>query len=149
VRPFSTEAIALLVGALALLPLQFQAAHAADAPALQLQDDEQRPLELARPAQRIVSLSPGATAMLFAAGAGDRYCLEYRLAASDRLGDIAIVPIGRCAGRRGRRLRSVRPDQRRRTIGIDAMDARRRRRGARSGPERSARPRFRRSSGRP
>src|SRR5450631_4396232 len=72
VRPFSTEAIALLVGALALLPLQLQAAHAADAPPLQLQDDEQRPLELARPAQRIVSLSPGATAMLFAAGAGDR-----------------------------------------------------------------------------
>jgi iron complex transport system substrate-binding protein len=72
VRPFSTEAIALLIGALALLPLQFRAAHTADAPTLQLQDDEQRPLELARPAQRIVSLSPGATAMLFAAGAGDR-----------------------------------------------------------------------------
>ncbi|HEY4972231.1 MAG TPA: ABC transporter substrate-binding protein, partial [Steroidobacteraceae bacterium] len=68
-RPSSTKAIALLLGALAL---PWQAAHSADAPTLQLQDDEQRPLTLARPAQRIVSLSPGATAMLFAAGAGDR-----------------------------------------------------------------------------
>ena len=42
----------------------------AGAPALQLRDDEQRLLDLARPAQRIVSLAPGATAMLFAAGAG-------------------------------------------------------------------------------
>jgi iron complex transport system substrate-binding protein len=39
---------------------------------LQLQDDERQVLDLARPAQRIVSLAPGATAMLFAAGAGDR-----------------------------------------------------------------------------
>jgi iron complex transport system substrate-binding protein len=80
VRRSSTEAIALLIGALALLvtllvtllmaPLP--AAHGAEAPALALQDDEQRPLDLARPAQRIVSLAPGATAMLFAAGAGAR-----------------------------------------------------------------------------
>jgi iron complex transport system substrate-binding protein len=35
-----------------------------------LRDDEGRPIALARPAQRIVSLAPGATAMLFAAGAG-------------------------------------------------------------------------------
>jgi iron complex transport system substrate-binding protein len=67
-----------MVGALALLiaplplPLPLPVAHGADAPALQLQDDEQRPLDLARPAQRIVSLAPGATAMLFAAGAGAR-----------------------------------------------------------------------------
>ncbi|HEY1725304.1 MAG TPA: helical backbone metal receptor [Steroidobacteraceae bacterium] len=40
--------------------------------ALQLQDDEQDTLELPGPAQRIVSLAPGATAMLFAAGAGDK-----------------------------------------------------------------------------
>ncbi len=39
---------------------------------LQLRDDEQQPIGLARPAQRIVSLAPGATAMLFAAGAGAR-----------------------------------------------------------------------------
>ncbi len=35
-------------------------------------DDDGRPVRLAVPATRIVSLSPGATAMLFAAGAGDR-----------------------------------------------------------------------------
>jgi iron complex transport system substrate-binding protein len=47
-------------------------AQAADVPALQLQDDDQHTLQLTQPAQRIVSLAPGATAMLFAAGAGDR-----------------------------------------------------------------------------
>jgi iron complex transport system substrate-binding protein len=61
-----------LLCALALLAPQFEPAQGADHLALQLQDDEQRSLELARPAQRIVSLAPGATAMLFAAGAGDR-----------------------------------------------------------------------------
>jgi iron complex transport system substrate-binding protein len=39
---------------------------------LQVQDDDQRLIELQQPAQRIVSLAPGATAMLFAAGAGAR-----------------------------------------------------------------------------
>ena len=48
------------------------AAAAADASMLQLRDDEQRPIGLTRPAQRIVSLAPGATAMLFAAGAGEQ-----------------------------------------------------------------------------
>jgi iron complex transport system substrate-binding protein len=38
----------------------------------QVQDDEGRVLSLAGPPQRIVSLSPGATAMLFAAGGGAR-----------------------------------------------------------------------------
>jgi iron complex transport system substrate-binding protein len=81
VRPSSTEPAALLLGALALC-LQLPAARsasaqapvAASAPAalLHLQDDEQQALDLARPAQRIVSLAPGATAMLFAAGAGER-----------------------------------------------------------------------------
>jgi iron complex transport system substrate-binding protein len=45
---------------------------AATAQAFSVQDDEQQTLELAGPVQRIVSLAPGATAMLFAAGAGDR-----------------------------------------------------------------------------
>jgi iron complex transport system substrate-binding protein len=83
VRLSSTKSPALLLGALALvlqLPAsrsattQVPAAGAAPVPAplLQLQDDEQQALDLARPAQRIVSLAPGATAMLFAAGAGDR-----------------------------------------------------------------------------
>jgi iron complex transport system substrate-binding protein len=56
--------IALAICLLRGLPL-----HAA-APAII--DDEGRALALERPAQRIVSLSPGATALLFAAGAGAR-----------------------------------------------------------------------------
>jgi len=44
----------------------------ARAQAFSVQDDEQQTLELAGPARRIVSLAPGATAMLFAVGAGDR-----------------------------------------------------------------------------
>jgi iron complex transport system substrate-binding protein len=40
--------------------------------ALNIQDDEGRQLTLPAPAMRIVSLAPGATAMLFAAGAGER-----------------------------------------------------------------------------
>ena len=46
-------------------------AAAAAAP-WQVRDDEGRLLSLAAPPQRIVSLSPGATAMLFAAGGGAR-----------------------------------------------------------------------------
>ena len=42
------------------------------AAAITLQDDDRNTIELPGPASRIVSLSPGATAMLFAAGAGDR-----------------------------------------------------------------------------
>ena len=42
------------------------------AAALQVRDDDGRVLDLPGPAARIVSLAPGATAMLFAAGAGDR-----------------------------------------------------------------------------
>jgi iron complex transport system substrate-binding protein len=87
VRLSSTEAAAALLGALALaLWLQVPATRAiaaqapgtgaapvaAPAAVLHLLDDERQPLDLARPAQRIVSLAPGATAMLFAAGAGDR-----------------------------------------------------------------------------
>lgn len=47
-------------------------ARAAAPAALLAVDDDQRTLALAAPAQRIVSLAPGATAMLFAAGAGGR-----------------------------------------------------------------------------
>jgi iron complex transport system substrate-binding protein len=59
-----------------------------------VQDDEGRVLELPAPARRIVSLSPGATAMLFGAGAGNRvvgtaeYSLEPEAArAIARVGD--------------------------------------------------------------
>jgi len=60
--------------ALALVLALASAAQAAVAatPAWQLHDDEGRLLTLAGPPQRIVSLSPGATAMLFAAGGGAR-----------------------------------------------------------------------------
>src|SRR6202034_4438825 len=51
-------ALALLVPALAV--------------ALTVRDDDGNAIELPAPARRIVSLTPGATAMLFAAGAGDR-----------------------------------------------------------------------------
>jgi iron complex transport system substrate-binding protein len=54
----------------ALLPLAAQA----QVPGMPwvVQDDEGRRITLAAPAARIVSLSPGATALLFAAGAGGR-----------------------------------------------------------------------------
>jgi iron complex transport system substrate-binding protein len=59
----------VLVAAGLLAPV----ARGADgAPPWSVQDDEGRVLQLAAPAQRIVSLSPGATALLFAAGAGGR-----------------------------------------------------------------------------
>ena len=74
-----------------------------------VQDDEGRVLELAGPAQRIVSLSPGATAMLFAAGAGDRvvgtadYSLEPDAAR-------AIVRVGDAHGFNLERILALHPD---------------------------------------
>jgi iron complex transport system substrate-binding protein len=62
--------------AAALWALGSAAGVAAAEPAAQtpirLVDDDQHTLVLPRPAQRLVSLSPGATEMLFAAGAGER-----------------------------------------------------------------------------
>lgn len=56
---------------LALASLLLPRAHALPPPAtLVIEDDERHRLELAGPARRIVSLAPGATAMLFAAQAG-------------------------------------------------------------------------------
>lgn len=57
-----------------LLPLGASfssSSHAATTPALVIRDDTGAALRLTVPARRIVSLSPGATEMLFAAGAGD------------------------------------------------------------------------------
>lgn len=54
------------VAVLAVLPQRLSAA------ALQVKDDTGATLRLAAPAERIVSLAPGATEMLFAAGAGER-----------------------------------------------------------------------------
>jgi iron complex transport system substrate-binding protein len=47
-------------------------AATAPAAALTVTDDTGQPVTLAHPALRIISLAPGATEMLFAAGAGDR-----------------------------------------------------------------------------
>ncbi len=55
-----------LLAALAATPQRSGAA------VLQVKDDTGATLRLAAPAQRIVSLAPGATEMLFAAGAGER-----------------------------------------------------------------------------
>ncbi len=103
------------MGALALvlaLSTAVRVARGADVPApqpqpqvLQVQDDDQRSLELLRPAQRIVSLAPGATAMLFAAGAGQRvvgtsdYSNEPEAAkAIERVGDSQSFDLERILG---------------------------------------------------
>jgi iron complex transport system substrate-binding protein len=59
-----------LLAALAVLVSSAVVGHRAGAGALVIEDDEHHRFELAGPARRIVSLAPGATAMLFAAGAG-------------------------------------------------------------------------------
>ena len=56
---------------LACAPVSFAMAASTNAP-WQLRDDEGRSLTLPAPPRRIVTLSPGATAMLFAAGGGAR-----------------------------------------------------------------------------
>jgi iron complex transport system substrate-binding protein len=62
-----------VAAALWALPLRAQAPlDPSAASGWVVQDDEGRRITLAAPAQRIVSLSPGATALLFAAGAGER-----------------------------------------------------------------------------
>ncbi len=58
------------VGVLALLMAVF--APVAPAAAIRVVDDSGATIELPRPARRIISLSPHATELLFAAGAGDR-----------------------------------------------------------------------------
>ena len=58
-----------LAGPAALTGLAFGAAAA---PAWHVIDDEGHSITLTHPARRIIALSPGATAMLFAAGGGDR-----------------------------------------------------------------------------
>ncbi len=65
--------VASWLGGVALLwTLLAGAPRSAAADMLRLVDDDQQPLQLSAPARRIVSLAPGSTAMLFAAGAGDR-----------------------------------------------------------------------------
>lgn len=96
-----TRALALLILLASLMSVPVDA--------LTVTDDTGARIELPGPAQRIVSLSPGATEMLFAAGAGDRVIatVEY----SDeppaakhipRVGDVAAIDI--------ERLVALRPD---------------------------------------
>jgi iron complex transport system substrate-binding protein len=59
-------------GWLMLLCVAVLAPASSAAAPVSLVDDEGRTLTLREPARRIVSLAPGATAMLFAAGAGER-----------------------------------------------------------------------------
>ena len=59
-----------LLAALVVLAASALVGHRAGAAALVVEDDEHHRFELTGPARRIVSLAPGATAMLFAAGAG-------------------------------------------------------------------------------
>jgi iron complex transport system substrate-binding protein len=73
-------------------------AHAA----LTVQDDLGRSLTLARPPVRIVSLAPGATEMLFAAGAGDKVIATVAYSddpaearAVPRIGDAAAIDMER------------------------------------------------------
>ncbi len=58
--------------------------------AVQVTDDDGRLLQLPGPAMRIVSLAPGATAMLFAAGAGDRVIATPRY--SDEPAAARLIP---------------------------------------------------------
>ena len=64
--------IAVRAPILTLCLVALVAAARAAVPVWQVHDDEARLISLAAPPQRIVSLSPGATAMLFAAGGGAR-----------------------------------------------------------------------------
>ena len=85
------------------------AAEAAPGPLRKVSDDLGRAIELAAPPLRIVSLSPGATEMLFAAGAGAQlvatvqYSSEPPAARSvPRIGDVAAIDM--------ERLVALRPD---------------------------------------
>jgi len=70
-RP-ATHTPAVLAGLLAAAVLPLWLSTPARAAQLQLRDDEGQLVSLAASPKRIVSLSPGATAMLFAAGGGER-----------------------------------------------------------------------------
>jgi iron complex transport system substrate-binding protein len=65
-------AAAVPVGAAPATAAPAPAAPANAAPTWQVVDDEGHSIRMTHPARRIVALSPGATAMLFAAGGGDR-----------------------------------------------------------------------------
>ena len=105
-RGAAHAALAFLADSLTTAGAAFAAPAVAGLP---VTDDIGHTLHLARPAQRIVALAPGATALLFAAGAGDRVVatIEYadEPAAAKRiprLGDLQAIDI--------ERLLALRPD---------------------------------------
>ncbi len=98
-----------LCAAAFLCLLVAQAVAAAAPGAFSITDDTGRPVALARPAARIVALAPGATALLFAAGAGDRIVATIEYADEPdaaqrlpRIGDVQAIDM--------ERLVALRPD---------------------------------------
>ena len=79
------------------------------APAWQVHDDEGRLISLPAPPQRIVSLSPGATAMLFAAGGGARVVGTSEFSVEPAAAR-AIARIGDSHGFDLERILALRPD---------------------------------------
>jgi iron complex transport system substrate-binding protein len=89
--------------------LLLAAARQVGASAIDVVDDTGAHLALAQPAQRIVSLAPGATEMLFAAGAGSR--LIATVAYSDQPAAARLVPrIGDSSAIDMERLLVLKPD---------------------------------------
>jgi iron complex transport system substrate-binding protein len=104
----SLGALALL-GAVAPSQSQSQSPGAAAPRGLTLIDDTGATLTLAAPAQRIVSLAPGATEMLFAAGAGDRIVATV-LASDEPEAAKRILRIGDSNSLNYERLVALKPD---------------------------------------
>jgi len=99
------------VGLLWLLVALFvsEAVNAEVSTAHTLTDDSGATLSLAAPAKRIVSLSPGATEMLFAAGAGARIVATVR-GADEPAAARAIERIGDVNALQYKRLQALQPD---------------------------------------
>ena len=101
--------VLLVLPALPASSAPLSAASSARAEALEVVDDTGQKVRLASPPARIVSLSPGATEMLFAAGAGDHIVATVQYAdvpevakRIERIGDSAAVDL--------ERLLALRPD---------------------------------------
>jgi len=90
VRHLTTDFPALVLGA-SLFALPSLATPAPTAPTRSVQDDSGEVVTVSAQECRIVSLAPGTTAMLYAAGAGS--CLVGTIAHSDEPAEAARVPI--------------------------------------------------------
>jgi iron complex transport system substrate-binding protein len=97
------------IARLALLCLASVPALSATTPGVSVVDDTGRTVTLARTPQRIVSIAPGATEMLFAAGAGERVIATVEF--SDEPAEAKSVPrIGDAEAIDMERLVALRPD---------------------------------------